>query len=212
MAYRRANKDINIDLDSFLDVITNCIGVLIVITVLAVINTKYMTFIVRTPFVRKTEKQPVIFECRKNRIIPVYKMEIQQKLEAYLAEMRRNSFDYDRIAHSANLELKDVGDKYYRVDLAKLLRSNILVLVPKTELQGESPKVLKDKDTEFQEVLQHINPEEEFAFFLVRPDSFEIFRAARKLLWANDIEIGWEPLSVGQYISFGATGRRPTVD
>ncbi len=212
MGYRRANKNLNIDLDGFLDVITNCIGVLIVITVLAMINTKYMTFVVRTPFVRKTEKQPVILECRKNRIVPVNKIEIQQKLEDYLEEIRKNSFDYDRIAHSTNSELKDVGDKYYRVDLAKLFRSNILALVPKAETQGESSQVLKEEAAEFQKVLQGIDSEKEFAFLLVRPDSFEVFRAARKLLWTHDVEIGWEPLSDGQLISFGSQGRRPTID
>lgn len=190
MAYRRTNKEIGIDLDSFLDVITNCIGVLIVITVLAMINTKYMTFIVRTPFVRKTVKQPVILECRKNRVIPVHKADIQQRLELYIDEIRKNSFDYNRIAHSANLELKDVEDEYYRVDLAKLFRSNILVLVPKEEVQGELPNLLKSEEAKFQEVVQEIDPEKEFAFFLVRPDSFEVFRAARKLLWGKDVEVG----------------------
>jgi hypothetical protein len=176
------------------------------------INTKYMTFIVRTPFVRKTEKQPVFFECRKNHIVPVNKINIQQRLEAYLDEIRKNSYDYDRIAHSANLELKDVGDTYYRVDLSKIFRSNILVLVPKYEIQGESVEVLKNSDAKFQGVLQEVNPQREFVFFMVRPDSFEVFRAARKLLWAKNIEVGWEPMSGEQKISFGAKGRRPTID
>lgn len=212
MPRRRNNSDVGIELDSFLDVITNCIGVLVVITVLAMINTKYMTFIVRTPFVRKTEKLPILLECRKGNVIPINKIDIQQRLEVYLDEIRKNSYDYDRIAHSANLELKDVGDKYYRVDLAKLFRSNILVLVAKSEVQGESKNMLKNEDSTFQQILRGIDPQKEFAFFLVRPDSFEAFRVARKLLWAKNIEIGWEPLSEGQFVSFGSKGRRPTID
>jgi hypothetical protein len=212
MARRRNNQEIKLDLDTFLDVITNCIGVLMVITILAMINTKYMTFIVRTPFVRHTEKRPVFFECRNNRVIAVNKVNIQQQLEAYVEEISKNSYDYSRIANSTNLELKDVGDKYYRVDLAKLFRNNILVLVPKADIQGEPAEALRDTGTDFQRILKQIDPTQRFAFFLVRPDSFEAFRAARKLLWKKDIEVGWEPITEGQFISFGAKGRRPTVD
>jgi len=212
MAVRRGKQNIEINFDSFLDIITNCIGVLIVITVLAMINAKYMVFIVRTPFVRKTEKRPIFFECRRNRVIPVNKTTIQERLEAFVEEIRQNTYDYERITHSVNLELKDVGDKYYRVDLAKLFRQNILVLVPKAEFQGELPEELKREDTEFQEILQGIDPQQEFVFFLVRPDSFAAFRAARKILWNHHIEVGWEPLPEGQYISFASKGRRPTID
>ncbi len=199
-------------LDSFLDVITNCIGVLVVLTVIAIINTKYMTFIVRTPFVRQTNKQPVLLECREEHIIPVNKADIQQRLEVYLDEIDKNKAEYNRIIRSTNLELKDVGDKYYRVDAAKLLKRDIMALIPNPENQGDSKDVLRNKDTAFQQILQRIDPEKEFVFFLVRPDSFEAFRVARKLLWAKNIEIGWEPLSEGQFISFGSRGRRPTVD
>jgi hypothetical protein len=208
MARKRKDPSTNLSFDTFLDVITNCIGVLMVITILAIINTKYMTFIVRTPFVRHSDKSPDFSECRNNRNIPINKAAIQDKLKEYVAEIKTNRFDYSRIMQSPVPQLKDVGDKFYQVDFTRLFRENILALIPKTkDTAGIGPA-----DLQFSYILDNIDPQQEFAFFLVRPDSYEVFREARKILWKKNVEVGWEPLSPDQTISFSAKGRKPTIE
>jgi hypothetical protein len=212
MARRPKSEGVSLNFDSFLDVITNCIGVLMVITILAIINTKYMTFIVRTPFVRHTDKTPVFFECRQNRNIPVDKMTIQTNMKGSMDSIKKNQSEYNRILQSYTPELRDVGDSYYQVDFTKLLREGILVLVPKADNQGETAEEIKTDESRFKKALQSIDPQKEFAFFLVRPDSYEVFREARDILWKKKIEVGWEPLAKDQFISFSTRGRKPTVD
>ncbi len=71
---------------------------------------------------------------------------------------------------------------------------------------------IKKSDSVIIETVKDHDPEKYFVFYLVRPDSFPIYREARKILWDHGIEIGWEPLTSGKFVSFGTRGRKPKVE
>jgi hypothetical protein len=76
---------------------------------------------------------------------------------------------------------------------------------------GEDAKAILKPDSQFRRIVAEMDPAKEHLFFLVRPDSFEIFRAARDLIWENraEVDVGWEPLEKEMMIMLGRSGRSP---
>jgi hypothetical protein len=208
----RTKKGEILQLDSFLDIITNTIGILVVICCMAAINVNDITYIVRTPFVHKTAKAPIFFECRDNRIVPIDKEGLHDIIDQRIQELYKKN---DRLTGTnilALLEDKDIGNEYYNVNLPKLFLENIFVLIPKGDKIGEDKRQIKKADSVFFKNIKTLDPEKYFVFFLVRPDSFEVYRDARKIIWDQNLEIGWEPLTSGKFVSFGTRGRKPKIE
>jgi hypothetical protein len=208
----RKKRSETLQLDSFLDIITNTIGILVVICCLAAINVNDITYIVRTPFVHKTEKIPLFFECRNLRCVPIDKEGLQNEIDKRIQKLYKKNVRLTGTKILSLLEDEEIGDNYYNVNLPKLFLENIFVLIPKGEEIGESKTQIRKPDSIFVETIKDLDPEKYFIFFLVRPDSFGIYREARKILWDHGIEIGWEPLTSGKFVSFGTRGRKPKVE
>ena len=208
----RGKKTEVLQLDSFLDIITNTIGILVVICCMAAINVNDITYIVRTPFVHKTEKIPVFFECRNRRCVPIDKEGLHNQIDKRIKKLYKKDV---RLTGSKILSLMEdevIGDAYYNVNLPKLFLENIFVLIPKEEDIGEDVNQFRKSDSVFAQIIKNLDPEKHFIFFLVRPDSFETYREARKILWNHNLENGWEPLTSGKFVSFGTKGRKPKVE
>jgi len=86
------------------------------------------------------------------------------------------------------------------------------VLVPKEEWEGESVAKIQEPDSKYMKLVSMIDPRTHFAFFFVRPDSFQIYRVAREILWSQDKEVGWAPREYADPIMFSPFGEPPEVD
>ncbi len=208
----RTKKTEVLQLDSFLDIITNTIGILVVICCMAAINVNDITYIVRTPFVHKTEKIPVFFECRNKRCVPIDKEGLHNEIDKRIKKLYKSDVRLTGSKILSLMEDEEIGDAYYKVDLPKLFLENIFVLIPKEEDIGEDRKEIKKTDSIFLQIIRNLDPKKHFVFVLVRPDSFEVYREARNLIWDEDLEIGWEPMTAGKFVSFGTKGRKPKVE
>lgn len=208
----RSKKTDVLQLDSFLDIITNTIGILVVICCMAAINVNDITYIVRTPFVHKTEKIPIFFECRNNRCLPIDKESLHNEIDKRIKKLYKGDARLTGSKILSLMEDEEIGDNYYRVDLPKLFLENIFVLIPKEEDIGETAKEIRKTDSVFAQIINNIDAEKYFVFVLVRPDSFEVYRELRKQSWNLGLEIGWEPLTPGKFVSFGTKGRKPKVE
>ena len=51
-----------------------------------------------------------------------------------------------------------------------------------------------------------MDPQQHYATFVVRPDSFELFRQLRKAMWSHGFEVGWLPFREGQTVAAGPGG------
>ena len=84
-----------------------------------------------------------------------------------------------------------------------------LVCTPK-EGAGETAEALRRPDSAFQHVLATTDRQKKFLMFLVRPDSIDVFGAARDTAVAMQFSTGWSPQVVDQPIRLSLTGgRRP---
>ncbi len=215
------------NLDSFLDILTNTVGVLTFIGLFVSLVAVEAGSIIRTPLTRKTDKESYFLEVRGNEIIDLNSSlkEVESELEEtvaalpkciqpsfpssiYLYEYYLERFaEYTRCLQQNYETLANfsIQTNHYnvKVDLA-----GGTVYEPRDESRGESASEINEGNSRFQEILAQLDPEKKYLAFIVRPDSYEIFRLARKLAWKEEFDVGWEPQQQELPLVFGSSGRK----
>ena len=74
--------------------------------------------------------------------------------------------------------------------------------------EAHSEADLRDPNSSFWRLIARMDPETEYAAFLVRPDSFEVYRTVRDALQEASIDTGWEPFEQEVRIRFTSVGGR----
>ena len=152
------------------------------------------------------EKQPVFFECRDNQVFYINKVELDEKVEQMLSELSPNMRSGDPTGFvKAISEKNEVGNKYYKV-IPSYLLAMMMAIEPKPGVRGDDGDSIKDPHSEFQKYLRACNHDTQYAVFLVRGKSFEIFKHARRVADTLGFDIGWEMLEENEPIKFGTGG------
>ena len=212
------------NLDSFLDVMTNTVGVLVFICLFVYLVAAQATKTLRTPIVSSSDKTPRFFEVRDGRIYDPDTEEINQKFISLISSLKKchlpdipdyvypSLYNYylNRLEdyrdcnqeRSKKLENFRAENKYYRVKLV----GESLLYEPKDSAEGESPSQVSRDNSEFRSILENLDPETEFLAFVVKADSYEAFRAAREVAWKQGFDVGWEPQTVDTKLAFNVLG------
>jgi hypothetical protein len=74
-----------------------------------------------------------------------------------------------------------------------VLQNFNLVLVYEHKGVGETPERLRNPTSRYQSVLRRVDPQKFYARFLVWPDSFDVYVAARSMCDERGVLAGWEP-------------------
>lgn len=209
---RRRNNHVSQNLDSFLDILTNTVGVLMFIslfvTLIATGSSPKTRVTIQTPLASSTDKDSLWFELNGNKISHLDLRQVREQeleLSGNLPNCNKpssspNSSDY--ISRQNNYEsclLSILGRQTnFRASTRNYQISTVdrgvsLLFDPLSEDIGETISQLKAPNSNFQQVLSQFNPNKDYLVFIVRPDSFEAFRAARKQAWDAGYEVGWEP-------------------
>ncbi|WP_298615353.1 hypothetical protein [uncultured Thermosynechococcus sp.] len=203
------------NLDSFLDVLTNTVGVMIFVCLFASLTAAVSPALVRTPIARETRKQVYFFECRENRALPLEEDQAREAIDRHLRHITENPFaDLRQIQEQ--LEAFHHRTRYYDVRL-RLVRSQgqpILqtLFEPRDRTAGEPLSTLEKPTSNFRRTIDRLSPSQHSLVFFVRPDSFDCFRAARAIAWRSGFDVGWEPMAEDRAIIFvSGGGRRVTV-
>jgi hypothetical protein len=214
------------NLDSFLDILTNTVGVLMFISLFVTLVTVEAETIIRTPLVTDSRKNPHFFEVRNNQLYYLDSEEVDRQLAAWLQalpqcqepQIPEEADWYLYETYLAQIEEYEICKRqqwerlgefqaqttYYNVRLVNL---NSRLYELKEGIEGESPEQLSQEESQFLTILQKLAPETEYLAFIVRPDSFAAFRAARKEAWDAGFDVGWEPQPSYNPIIFGSKGR-----
>jgi hypothetical protein len=227
----RKSKHINQNLDSFLDTLTNTVGVLmfvsLFISLLALQAGKERATIL-TPLVSQTDKKPRFFELSENKITYIDDESIDRQIEEFLGESScqkpqepENMQDLSRYNdytlaireyqlcltnQAQGLQTFRPKNSYYQASLIDA-KAFAWEYTPLNNEQGENVNTLKQKNSEFSKVLTQLDPNKDYLAFLVRPNSFEAFRVARDRAWKQGFKVGWEPQNPNEPITFGSGGR-----
>lgn len=214
------------NLDSFLDILTNTVGVLMFIGLFLSLLAVEAGTIIRTPLRAETDKQGRFFEVRNNQIFYLNDPKLEEEIDQILItlpncktpEIPENIPSYLYSLYMQQIEEYEQCIKTRNIKLENFYYDNGNYLISFTDQgslkydanassQGEDSKQLKNKNSNFINTLKQLNPEVNYLAFIVRPDSFEAFRAAREKAWSLGFEVGWEPISQDRVLVFGSGGR-----
>jgi biopolymer transport protein ExbD len=198
----------SVNLDSFLDIMTCLVGVLVLIIILTGIDAAQIKVLIPTPMEYSTDKRPLFIEIRNNEMYRVPVDELQTKAnEALRSITQQAQGNVEQVLMLMNKA--EVGTDIYRVDLSFFLTGQFAI-VPIAGVPGY-PLPAWDKEGPsdwYGSILMGMNKEQEMVTFLVRDDSFRLFKEARHLAWMQKIDVSYELLGSDDVIKFGLLGAR----
>ncbi|MDJ0689623.1 MAG: hypothetical protein QNJ41_14045 [Xenococcaceae cyanobacterium MO_188.B32] len=216
------------NLDSFLDILTNTVGVLMFISLFVTLIASEADSIVKTPLSSETKKIPRFFEIRDNKIAYINDEKVGKDIEEITGNLpacnrpetptEPNLFENQdfvsnlrayrsclrsRAQRIANFQTQT---EYYNVRMINPSTFSF-IYEPIPHKEGESKEELVLPRSEYLQVLEKLDPKKDYLAFIVRPDSFSGFRVAREEAWAKGFDVGWEPHKSERPIIFGSGGR-----
>jgi hypothetical protein len=205
MAKRIKKGDPELLLVSFCDILTISISALFMATIITVFEATKVPELSMTPKSLSTDKQPVFFECRSNEVFAVDLGRLQDQVGEVLKSVDSGVRGGDMAQMIKVLGGRQITNEYYRVN-ANYLLTGMVALEPRPEAVGESLEKVNQANGKYQFILSQLNPNKQYVAFLVRDDSFVVFRRARELADKKGYDVGWELLGSDEPIKFGAGG------
>lgn len=208
MGYAKKKRGNSVNLDSFLDLMTCELGILILMILLTGIDASQIKVLIPTPMEQESDKRALFIECRDNQLYFISLEDITKMANDRLKELAEQSKGDNKL-FLEKLAVTKLQTDSYNVDLSFALIGQY-ALQPRADVPGY---VLKDlygeKESDwYGKILSQMNPDEEIITFLVRDDSFEVFKKARALAWLRNIQASCELMDVADPIKFGLGGQR----
>lgn len=213
------------NLDSFLDILTNTVGVLMFVGLFISLISVQASTKIRTPLVAKSEKTPHFFEIRGNRIVNLENPDIERQIllarsslqtcnrpdiptniDPQLSRFYNDKVQEHQLCVSRNAEQIRrfaTATPHYKIHFVD---TDTITYEPLNDNVGESIREIAQKNSEYKAILSKLNPQTEYLAFIVRPDSFPGFRAARQQAWDAGFDVGWEPQAQKNPIAINIAG------
>jgi len=193
---RRSSSGLTtLNLDSLVDIVSNSVGILILLTAFVALLTLTAPLQDTTPETRKLEKPTekivipwshysqksgLFFLLRANQVLHLDRAEVYLKLQEQLS---------GDVAPPMELSLEG-----YDVTLTPISgHAHCLDFQPQPNA-GLWWHEFQRSGGVLERLLDQHRPEETYFFFWVDPDSFELFRDLRQSLWDVNFEVGWKPV------------------
>lgn len=190
---------------SFCDILTISISGLFMATIITVFEATKIPELSMTPKSIPTTKAAAFFECRNDQVFFVDKDGLDNEVTKLLSTLNPSIRGGDLSQFLKALQGQEVGNEYYKVDPRYLLVGR-MGLEARDGVRGEGGEQIGSPKSRYQTVLARLDPERQYIAFLVRDDSFNVFREARKLADKAGYDTGWELLGADEPIKFGEGG------
>lgn len=133
-------------------------------------------------------KQPLIIECRNNQLFAISPEQLDQARTAKYDEVQKSA-NGDETAFLRGAAAAEPAIDGYRFDFSYSLMGKYVLTATKDSTGYAFTDPWRETDeTWFGSQLAKLNPDTRYIRFLVRPDSFDIFRKARKVVWDRAVE------------------------
>jgi hypothetical protein len=206
MARRRIKKgEPELLIVSFCDIVTITTAALFFCLLVTVQEAVKIPVFRPTPRAKNTSKQGIMFECRTNELFFVDTAGLQDQVEKLMSTLNPGVRGGDIESFLKALQGQEVGNVYYKVDPRYLLVGK-MGLEARPGVAGETMAEMDDTSSKFQAILSQLDKKKQYIAFLVRDDSFNIFRKARKIADEAGFDTGWELLGIDEPIMFGEGG------
>lgn len=191
--------------DSLLDIVMNVVGVSFFILVYVFLEASGAVHVERLPIAHQGGTKPVMFEVAGSRLHRIETDPLDERLKEELKAFRTSPESLPDFLR--RLERGAISNGTHHVSL-RILGGRVVGLVYTLEedAPGETVAGLMAKGSRFRALLAELDPDEHHLFFLVREDSFPVFREARAAALASGFGSGWTPMEVDKPIVFGLGG------
>jgi hypothetical protein len=191
---------------SFCDIVTITTAALFFCLLVTVREAVKIPVFRPTPRAKITSKQGVFFECRTNQLFFVDNAGLDDQVEKLMSALNPGVRGGDLESFLKVIQGQEVGNSHYRVDPRYLLVGK-MALEGRPGVPGETMTDLENPNTsQFQAILSQLSKTNQYVAFLVRDDSFSVFRKARQIADEAGFETGWELLGIDEPIKFGEGG------
>ena len=206
MAKRKKKHEPEMLIVSFCDIVTITTAAMFFAMLITTMEAVKIPVFKPTPRAMASNKQPFFFECRNHEVFSVDKAGLDDQVAKLLGTLAPGVRGGDMTQFLKAIQGQEVGNTYYKVNPNYLLAA-IMALDARTNTHGEAAAKLEDPNSHFQGILGQLNSKVQYLVFLVRDDSFDVFRKARAVADKQNFDVGWELLGEGEPIKFGAGGK-----
>jgi len=206
---RPKKSDPELLLVSFCDILTISISGLFMATIITVFEATKVPELSMVPKAIATDKTALFFECRGDQIYFVDKEALDSQVAKLLstlpASRRSDMADFLKVVNT-----QDIGNEFYKVVPSYLLAA-VMALEPRPGVAGMNAAIVENAGGRYQVTLAQFDSKKYYIAFLVRDDSFQVFRKARLIADKIGFDTGWELLGSDEPIKFGSGGESVNV-
>jgi len=195
---------------SFCDIVTITTAAMFFALLITVQEAVKIPVFQPTPRAVPTDKEPIFFECRGDQVFYVDKDGLDNQVAKLLSTLNPGIRSGDLSQFLKAIGGQEIGNPYYRVD-PKYLLVGVMALESRPDVKGEDLGIVTNVNSRFSTALSQIDANKRYIAFLVRDDSFNVFRHARSVSDEAGFDSGWELLGMDEPIKFGAGGQSITV-
>jgi hypothetical protein len=205
MAQRKKKGEPEMLIVSFCDIVTITTAAMFFALLITIQEASKIPVFRPTPIATPTDKQPVFFECRNQEIFYIDKATLDDQVAKLLSTLSPGVRTGRLDDFLKAIQGKEIGNEYYKINPNYLLAA-ILAIDGKPEVRGENIQQIRRPTSKFWTVLHQLDKKSQYIVFLIRSDSFDIFRRARLDADQYGFSVGWEILAENEPIKFGAGG------
>ena len=181
-----------INVDSLTDIVSNSVGILIILAVVTLIQDNSTAYQLEIPIEHQSELSPVFIIAKDDKLIVL---------------------DTDKIFKNAAMQATEGstgGKRIFPLDYGQLfgqIDPEHGIMFHAQDIEGNEDwhhfTSLESNDSTLRQQLNNINPKKQFAYFFVYDEvaesnisgsGFESFRITREYLKARHIKSGWKPV------------------
>jgi hypothetical protein len=203
--HRKRKSEPELLIVSFCDIVTITTAALFFCLIVTVQEAVKIPVFKPTPLAKVSSKQGIFFECRNDQLFFVDKTGLDRQVEELMSKLNPGVRGGELESLLKTIQRQDIGNAYYKVDPRYLLVGQ-MGLEPRTEVSGEEAGDLVSSSSKYRSMLSSLDKDKQYIAFLVRDDSFNIFRKARQVADSLGLDTGWELLGIGEPIKFGEGG------
>lgn len=193
-----------LSLDSFLDIVTNVVGVLVLVATVTVVQAGHASVPLERVLTRgRPAAARALFEIREGRLHLVDEDATAQGLRALAALPERPK---TREELAAAVEALDLGGAAHRLH-AELEPGGGVVwtYAPRPGARGDAIDDVGRPGSVLSRALARLRPGD-VAYFVVRDGGFPVFERARAAAASQGLAIGWHPTTDREPVRLSATG------
>ena len=183
-----------LNLDSLVDIVSNNVGILVILAVFMAVfslmdkreqvsseeQPEKQIEKLKIPWSHASQKNSLLILLRDDRLLYLDRALVYQRLKKYLSGKDPLPTEFSLDQYSIKLT---VGGRH----------THCIEFLP-SPTAGEWWHKFSRHRGLMQTLMKKYPPEQNYFFFWVDPDSFDLFREIRKTLWEQRFEVGWKPV------------------